>query len=92
MQKTKAPSFDETPDSRKIVPFYSDNAEISEEEWMRVRLVDLFPRSDGEPKSISRERARIEVAKRTLAHFRALNLPPIFNASDYEALRLLGEK
>ena len=92
MKKTKASSYNETPDPGTIVSFYSNNAEISEEEWTRVRLIDLFAPSDSEPRSITRERARIEVAKRTLAHFRALKLPPIFSASDYEALRILGEK
>ena len=92
MTKTKASPFDETPDPRIIVPFYSKRDEISEAEWLRVRLVGLTIPRDSEPRSITRERARIEVAKRTLAHFRALNLSPIFSAYDYEALKLLGER
>jgi hypothetical protein len=92
MTKTKVSSFDETPEPRKIVPFYSKNALLSEEEWFRVQLLNLIPSSENEPLEIRRERARLEVARKTLEHFRALNLAPIFSASDYEALKLLGEK
>lgn len=92
MQKTKVPPFGETPDSNQIVPFFSDNSPISETDWLLLRLVALTAPRENEPRSISRERVRIDVARRTYEHLKELNLPPIFNSFEYEALKLQGVK
>ena len=92
MQKTKVPPFGETPEPSKSLAFFSDNTPISETEWLLLRLVALTSPRENEPQSIARERARVDVARLTYEHFKALNLPPIFNSFDFEALKLLGVK
>jgi hypothetical protein len=92
MQKAKVPPFGETPDPRKSLPFFSDNSPISESEWLLLRLVALTSPRDNEPRSISRERARLQVARQTLDHFKEANLPPIFGSFEFEALKLQGVK
>lgn len=92
MQKTKVPPFGETPDPSKSLPFFSDNSPISESEWLLLRLVALTSPRENEPRSISRERARIQVARQTLEHFKEANLPPIFGSFEFEALKLQGVK
>ncbi|TSA47754.1 MAG: hypothetical protein D4R50_02455 [Actinomycetales bacterium] len=90
MTKTKAPSFDETPDPRKIVPYFGNSRRLSEIEYFSIRLAVLTPERDCEPKSIAQARSRITSAEITREHFRLLNLSPIFSSWDYEALRLKG--
>ena len=92
MQKTKVPPVGETSEPSKILPFFSDNSPISETEWLLLRLVALTSPRENEPRSIARERARVDVARLTYEHFKALNLPPIFNSFDFEALKLQGVK
>jgi len=92
MQKTKVPPFSETPEPRKSLPFFSDNSPISESEWLLLRLVALTSPRENEPRSITRERARIQVARQTLEHFKEANLPPIFGSFEFEALNLQGVK
>lgn len=92
MQKAKVPPFGETPDPSKSLPFFSDNSSISETEWLRLRLVALTTPRENEPRSITRERARLQVARQTLEHFKEANLPPIFGSFEFEALKLQGVK
>jgi hypothetical protein len=92
MQKTKVPPFGETPDPRKSLPFFSNNSPISETEWLLLRLVALTAPNENEPRLLTRERTRIQVARQTYDHFKKLNLPPIFGAFEYEALKLQGVK
>jgi hypothetical protein len=92
MQKTKVPPFGETPDPRKSLPFFSNNSPISETEWLLLRLVALTAANENEPRLLTRERTRIQVARQTYDHFKKLNLPPIFGAFEYEALKLQGVK
>ena len=90
MQKTKASPFGETPAPKGILPFFSDNAPISEEEWLRVRLVALTKPRDHEPPQLRADRNRIESALKTYEHFSELGLVPIFNSFEFEALSLIG--
>jgi hypothetical protein len=92
MQKTKVPPFGETPDPRKSLPFFSDNSPLSEADWLLVRLVALTAPNENEPRLLTRERARVQVARQTYDHFKKLNLPPIFSSFEYEALKLQGVK
>jgi hypothetical protein len=92
MQKTKVPPYGETSDPRKSLPFFSDNSPISETEWLLLRLVALTTPRENEPRSITRERARVQVARQTYDHFKELNLPPIFGSFEFEALKLQGVK
>jgi hypothetical protein len=92
MQKTKVPPFGETPDPRKSLPFFSNNSPISETEWFLLRLVALTAPNENEPRLLTRERTRIQVARQTYDHFKKLNLPPIFGSFEYEALKLQGVK
>jgi len=92
MQKTKVPPFGETPDLRQSLPFFSDNSPISETEWFLLRLVALTTPRANEPRSITRERARVQVARQTYDHLKELNLPPIFSSFEFEALSLQGVK
>lgn len=90
MTKTKAPSFDETPEPRKIVPYFGNKKRLSEIELFSIRLAVLTPESDCEPRSIAQARLRITCAEITREHFQRLNLSPIFSAWEFEALRLKG--
>jgi hypothetical protein len=92
MQKTKVPPFSETPDPSKILHFFSDNSPITESEWLLLRLVALTSSRENEPRSITRERARVQVARQTYEHFKELNLSPIFSSFEFEALKLQGVK
>ena len=92
MQKTKVPPFGETSEPSKILPFFSDNSPISETEWLLLRLVALTSPRENEPQSITRERARVQVARQTYEPLKELNLPPIFGSFEFEALRLQGVK
>jgi hypothetical protein len=92
MQKTKVSPVSETPEASKSLPFFSDNSPISESEWLLLRLVALTSPRDNEPRSIARERARVDVARRTYEHLKELNLPPIFGSFEFEALKLKGIK
>lgn len=92
MQKTKVPPFGETPEPSKSLAFFSNNSPLTEQEWILLRLVALTAPRENEPRSITRERARIQVAQQTYDHLRELNLPPIFGSFEFEALRLQGVK
>jgi hypothetical protein len=54
--------------------------------------VALTTPRENEPRSITRERARVQVARQTYEHFKELNLPPIFGSFEFEALKLQGVK
>ena len=90
MQKTKASPFSETPEPRPSLAFFSNNSPLTENEWLLLRLVALTTPRENEPRSITRERARVQVAQQTLEHFKEANLPPIFGSFEFEALKLQG--
>jgi hypothetical protein len=90
MQKTKASPLGETPDPRPSLAFFSNNSPLTENEWLVLRLVALTTPRENEPRSITRERARVEVARQTLEHFKEANLSPIFGSFEFEALKLQG--
>ena len=90
MQKTKASPFSETPEPSKSLAVFSNNAPLSENEWLVIRLVALTTPRENEPRSITRERARVQVARQTLEHFKEANLSPIFGSFEFEALKLQG--
>lgn len=92
MQKTKVPPFGETPEPSKSLAFFSDNSPLNESEWLLLRLVALTSPRENEPRSITRERARVQVARQTYEHLKELNLPPIFGSFEFEALNLQGVK
>jgi len=87
-----APPLGEALHSTQIVPFFSDNAPISGDEWIELRMVALTAPKDNEPRSLRLARLRIENAITTLRHFRALGISPSFSAYEYEALKLRGYK
>lgn len=90
MQKTKASPLGETPDPKASLAFFSNNSPLTENEWLVLRLVALTTPRENEPRSITRERARVQVARQTLEHFKEANLPPIFGSFEFEALKLQG--
>jgi hypothetical protein len=90
MQKTKASPLGETPDPKPSLAFFSNNSPLTENEWLVLRLVALTTPRENEPRSITRERARVQVARQTLEHFKEANLPPIFGSFEFEALKLQG--
>jgi hypothetical protein len=90
MKKTKASPYGETPEPKGILPFFSDNSPISEDEWLRVRLVALTKPRIQEPSQLRADRNRIESARKTYEHFQGIGLSPIFNSFEYEALSLIG--
>jgi hypothetical protein len=92
MQKTKVSPNGETSDPNKSLPFFSDNSPLSEKEWLLLRLVALTAPNENEPRLLTRERSRVQVARQTYDHFKKLNLPPIFGSFEYEALKLQGVK
>ena len=92
MQKTKVPPFGETSEPSTILPFFSDYSPISETEWLLLRLVALTTPRENEPRSITRERARVQVARQTYDHLKEVNLPPIVGSFEFEALKLQGVK
>ena len=92
MQKTKVPPFGETPETNRSLAFFSDNSPLSESEWLLLRLVALTSPRENEPRTITRERARVQVARQTYEHLKELNLPPIFGSFEFEALKLQGVK
>lgn len=91
MKKAKASPNDETSDSTRILPFFSDNSPISEDDWLSLRLAVLTTPRESEPQSVRRDRARVAVALLTYKHLKKENLPPIFSAWEYEALKLKGD-
>lgn len=90
MKKAKASPNDETSDCNRSLPFFSDNSPISEDDWLRVRLVALTKPRVQEPSQLRADRNRIESARKTCEHFQAIGLSPIFNSFDFEALSLIG--
>lgn len=91
MKKAKASPNGETSDSTRIIPFFSKNEEILENDWLRLRLAVLTAPRENEPQSLRRDRARVLVALKTFQHLKKENLSPIFGAWEYEALKLKGE-
>jgi len=90
MQKTKASPFSETPEPSKSLAAFSNNSPLTENEWLVIRLVALTTPRENEPRSITRERARVQVARQTLEHFKEAKLSPIFGSFEFEALKLQG--
>lgn len=90
MKKAKASPNGETSDSTRIIPFFSTNEEIAEADWLSLRLAVLTAPRENEPRSLRRDRARVQVALETYEHLKKENLPPIFGAWEYEALKLRG--
>lgn len=75
-------------------PSYSStNEALSDSEMFAVRLGALTPYTQGESKSVTRGRQRIDCAERTLEHFKDQKLfPPRFSSFEYMGLILRGLK
>jgi hypothetical protein len=90
MEKKKDPSFNGSNFANRIVPYYGLSRELSESEFVILRLASMTPYRENEPRSITRARKRLETAQIVREHFLSSSLPPIFDSFDYEGLRLKG--
>lgn len=71
--------------SRSLI-FYSDNARMSERNYLLNTLALLPERHFFEPKSVQRRRRQIQAAEWTLHHLCSGGYPPIFTSVLYDAL------
>ncbi len=92
MKKTNDSFFKESPAPKATLSHFSNNRRLSNREWFLLRLACLTPTSAREPLALSRIRSRIENAERAREHLLALNLEPIFDSFEAEALYLNGLK
>jgi hypothetical protein len=73
--------------------YFSNNKTLSNEEYFLVRLAALIPYTEGESRSVTIARARIDCAQRTLEHFKEEKLPPPrFSSFEFLGLMLRGVK
>ena len=92
MKKENDPSFNGPPSPNQRLPYFSNLRPLSEVEYFALRLAGLTTYKESEPVSVTRARARIEKAEEVLAHFQGTSFPPIFDAFEYEGLRMKGIK
>ena len=90
MNKRNDPSFNGSHRLNKILPYFGTQRELSEFEYFALRLACLTPYREIEPALVTRARSRIENAETVRNHFMNESLMPIFEAFDFEGLRMKG--
>lgn len=76
-------------DNKSLHPF-SNFRELSESEWLLVRLATTTTFRISEPKAITRSRLRIESAEKARDHLLSIDLVPVFDSFEFEAMLLKG--
>lgn len=88
MTKKKDPLFNGSDSQTFTLPYFGSRRELSSEEFYFLHLACTTAFSYSEPKGVTRARNRIRTAERTRVHFGENALSPIFDAFDFEGLKL----
>ena len=91
MKKKNDPPFGESPNPIQTLHPFSNNRELSEEEWFALRLASTTSFRTSEPESVTKARSRISVAEIARDHLIKNDLLPIFDSFDFEGMTLKGK-
>ena len=91
MKKKNDPFFNESPYPIQTLHPFSNNRELSEEEWFALRLASTTSFRTSEPESVTKARSRISVAEIARDHLIKNDLLPIFDSFDFEGMTLKGK-
>jgi hypothetical protein len=87
--KKKNDSYlNESPSAPQTLHPFSNNRELSEEEWFALRLASTTHFRISEPKSVTKARSRIASAEVTRNHLLENGLVPVFDSFDFEGMSL----
>ena len=88
MKKKNDPPFGESPNPIQTLHPFSNNRELSEEEWFALRLASTTNFRTSEPKIITKARSRIASAELANDHLLKNGLLPVFDSFEFEGMRL----
>jgi hypothetical protein len=74
------------------IPFFSDNREISFEDYYLTHLATTTKERANEPEILNKRRREIERAQLTKEHLCSNGFSPIFEAHIFHALEKVGNK
>ena len=88
MQKKNDPRRNGSNSDNKSLHPFSNYRELSDIEWISLRLAVTTRFRRSEPRSIRKARARIESALLAKSHLLSNDLIPLFDAFEFEAMLL----
>ena len=88
MEKKNDPRSSGSPIPKIILHPFSNYRELSESEWITLRLAVTTRFRSSEPRSLTKARARIESALLAKSHLLSNDLIPLFDAFEFEAMLL----
>ena len=88
MTKKNDPPFGESPIPLRTLHPSSNNRELSETEWLTLRLASIARFRSSEPKFITKTRSRIATAEMAREHLLKNGLIPVFDSFDFEGMFL----
>ena len=91
MEKKNDPLASGSPTPKIILHPFSNYRQLSENEWITLRLARTTVIRNSEPKSITNTRARIQSALLANYHLLNMGLIPVFDAFEFEAISMEGK-
>ena len=91
MEKKNDPRLSGSPIPKIILHPFSNYRELSENEWITLRLASTTRFRSSEPKSLTKTRARVQSALLANYHLLNMGLIPVFDAFEFEAISMEGK-
>lgn len=88
MKKKNDSFFNESPYANVTLHPFSNNRELSDSEWIALRLASMTLPRTSEPKTVSSARSRITSAEITRDYLIKNNLIPVFDSFEFEGMAL----